>query len=365
MEVGAKLDTLTMNRFPSTSTAAGLGGRFTWNLFPSLALETHYDFYPADYTPVSTQDGGKTQTWFTGVKVTPLRRNRWSVGGTTSIGLVSFGNVAVQTSALNVDFRRVTHFATEMGGVFEYYPTSRWIVRSDIGMALFNIGTRKVDIGSGGQVVAPGSLRPAFQFSLGVGYRLGKLEDVETESASDSDEKWEVAGQFVLQSRGRSTLLGSDTATEPGIGGRVTYDLLPFVSVEAALTFFVRSESDSTPFDGGRSTQLLVGVKSGIRHDKFGYFVRVRPGFQTFSQAIQSVTLNPTIVHFGGSTHPALDLGGGLEVFPTSRTVLRFDVGDTLLFLGSASYPIGSQTASQNAGTVNSFQFSTSFGWRF
>jgi len=366
IEVGAQFDLLKLNRYPDSPTEAGIGARFTYNLFPSLAIETHYDIYPSDFKPSSVQDGGSIQSWFTGVKVTPLRREKWSVGGKASAGLVRFGNVAVQTSATNIDNRGVTHFATEMGGVFEYYVTPRWLVRTDIGLTLMHIGTRTVDIGSNGQVIAPGSLRPAFQFGFGVGYRLGELHEITEESIDRTDQKWEVAGQIALQSRGRETTLGAaDVATEAGLGGRVTYDLIPHISVEAALTFFPHSEDSKTPFDGGRSEQFLVGVKAGVRREKLGYFVRVRPGFQSFSQAIESITINPTNIHTKSSTHGALDLGGGVEVYTSRRTVLRFDAGDTLIFLGKATFPFSNQTFIVNGGTANSFQFSTGFGWRF
>ncbi|HMI51577.1 MAG TPA: outer membrane beta-barrel protein [Candidatus Saccharimonadales bacterium] len=366
MEVGAQFDLLKLNRFADSPTEAGIGGRFTYNFVPSLALETRYDIYPSDFSPSSAQDGGNIQTWFSGVKVTPLRREKWSVGGKVSAGLLRFGNVAVQTSATSSDFRSVSHFGTEMGGVFEYYLTPRWLVRADMGLTLINIGTRTVDIGNNGQVIAPGSLRPAFQFSLGVGYRLGELQDITEESIVNTDYKWEVAGQIATQTRGRQTLLGStDVATEAGFGGRVTYDLLPHISLEAALTFFPRSDPDSSAFDGGRSEQLLIGVKAGVRREKLGYFVRVRPGFESFSQAVHSVTANPLETHTGSSTHGAIDFGGGVEVYTTKRTVLRFDAGDTLLFLGDASVPYANQTLTVSGGTVNSFQFSTGFGWRF
>ena len=366
MEAGAQLSVLKFDRFPDSPAEAGIGGRFTYNLFPSLALETHYDIYPSNFSPSSAQDGGNIQTWFTGVKVTPLRREKWSVGGKVSAGLVHFSNVAVQTSATTIENRGVSHFGTEMGGVFEYYVTPRWVARADLGLTLIHIGTRTVDIGNNGQVIAPGSLRPALQFSVGVGYRFGELQEITEESIVNTDYKWEAAGQIVAQSRGRQTLLGSpDVATEAGFGGRVTYDLFPHIAVEAALTFFPRRESDSSLFDGGRSEQFLIGVKAGVRREKLGYFVRVRPGFQSFSRAVQSVTLNPFEYHYGGSTHGAFDFGGGVEVYTTKRTVLRFDAGDTLLFLGDASIPYANQTLALSGGTVNSFQFSTGFGWRF
>jgi hypothetical protein len=365
-EVGAQFSVLRMDRFASTPAEPGIGGRFSWNLMPSLAVETEFNFYPDDYKPQSVQDGGRVFSLFAGVKVAAIRRDKFAVFGKIRPGLVTFGNVPVQTSALDVENRRVTHFATDLGGVFEYYVSPRWILRTDLGLTLIKIDSRTVSLGMNGFIVAPGSMRPAFQFSTGVSYRLGELQNREEEENAgtfDTERKWEVAGQLTTQSRERTTPL--DVVTQPGLGGRVTYDLIPYVSLEAAMTFFVRSEGNISGLEGGRGIQTLIGVKAGVHHDKLGYFVRVRPGFQTFTRTISSIDPNTLAVETASKTHPALDLGGGVEVYTSKRTVLRFDAGDTLLFLGTNSYPFGTQMVVENGGTKNTLQFSTSFGWRF
>ncbi len=363
-EAGAQFSVLKMNRFFESPAAPGIGGRFTWNLFPSLALETEFNFYPGDYTPVTVQDGGRTFSWFAGVKAAAIRRDKFAVFGKIRPGLVSFSNVFVQTSATSFETRRINHFATDLGGVFEYYPARRWIIRSDLGVTLIYIHAHTVPVGTSGSITSPGTLRPALQFSTGVSYRLGELQNRAEEGRSDAESKWEVAGQFVTQSRSRATF-DTDVVTEPGIGGRATYDLLPHLSVEAALTLFVRSQS-STILDGGRSVQALFGVKSGVRREKFGYFLRVRPGFQSFTNTVTAISnTGSPIVSTGTKTYPALDLGGGVEVYTTKRTVLRFDAGDTLGFVGSRTAQILGSPVTVDGGTVNSFQFSTGFGWRF
>lgn len=365
-EAGAQFSVLTMNRFASTPAEPGIGGRFSWNLMPSLAVDTEFNFYPEDYTPQSVQDGGRVFSFFAGVKVAAIRREKFAVFGKIRPGLVTFGNVPVQTSAVNVENERLTHFATDLGGVFEYYISPRWILRTDLGVTLIKIDSRTVSLGTNGSITAPGTMRPAFQFSTGVSYRIGELQTREAEGSEgtfDIDKKWEVAGQVVTQTRERTD--PQDVVTQPGIGGRVTYDLFPHLSLEGALTFFVRSEGNISGLEGGRSIQTFVGVKAGVHHEKLGYFLRLRPGFQTFTQTISSIDANTLAVQTASKTHPALDLGGGIEFYPSKRTVVRFDAGDTLLFFGSNSYPFGTQLITEDGGTKNTLQFGASFGWRF
>lgn len=363
IEAGAQYSNLTMNRFASTPSEPGLGGRFSWNLTPLLAIETEFNFYPSSYTPQSVQDGGRVVSWLTGIKVPAIRREKYAIFGKAGAGLVSFTNVPVQTSATTVENRVVTHFATDIGAVFEYYISPRWILRTDAGLDLLQIHSRTLSLGAG-SITAPGTLRPAFQFTTGFSYRLGDLQPrEEQETVSDIGQKWEVAAVFATQSRQSDAT--SDVVTQPGLGARVTYDLFPFLSLEAATTVFVRSESRITLLEGGRSIQNVFGVKSGFRYEKLGYFLRLRPGVQTFTSTVSSFDPTTLAITTGSNTHPVLDLGGGIELYPSKRTVLRFDAGDTLLFLGSTSIPFGTQTASDSAGTKNTFQFSTSFGWRF
>ena len=91
----------------------------------------------------------------------------------------------------------------------------------------------------------------------------------------------------------------------------------------------------------------------------------MRPGFQSATHTLEGFTLDPVRLDFGAKTYPALDLGGGVEVHTTKRTVLRFDAGDTLLFVGSRTYNSNGTRVSVSGGLSNSFQFGTSFGWRF
>ncbi len=363
-EVGAQFSVLHMERFPTTEAEPGLGGRFTWNLCPTLALETEFNIFPNNYQPPSVTDGGRIFSWFAGVKVAGFRRKKFAVFGKIRPGLVTFGNVAVQTSPTTVENRRVPHFATDLGSVLEYSLSPRWILRTDLGVTLIDIGDRSVEAGPGSFIIAPGEIRPALQFTTGFSYRLGELRTKREPAEGTATGRFDVAAQLAILSQQRRFL---ETSTEPGFGGRLGYDLYPHLTLETSLMVFPRSDSSFDIQDGGRIVQWLVGIKSEIRDEKFGYFLRLRPGLQGYSRTLDGFSISSSgDFPYSWRAHLALDLGGGIEIFTSERTVLRFDVGDTLVFLGSRDIPGPGSTPVRVPGEVlNTLEFTTGFGWRF
>jgi hypothetical protein len=57
-----------------------------------------------------------------------------------------------------------------------------------------------------------------------------------------------------------------------------------------------------------------------------------------------------------------LDLGGVVELYPSRRVIIRFDVGDTVRRIGNQNLPLFS---SRETSTRHSLQFSTGVGLRF
>lgn len=108
-----------------------------------------------------------------------------------------------------------------------------------------------------------------------------------------------------------------------GVGARASYDL-PFTK----LTIAPELEFNYFPQDPDGNfgeTQLLAGARAGIKIDRFGFFLKARPG----------------LVHFGGgdfaernggsSNNLAVDLGGVFEWYASPRVALRWDLSDTVI----------------------------------
>jgi hypothetical protein len=135
-------------------------------------------------------------------------------------------------------------------------------------------------------------------------------------------------------------------ATPAGFGGRFSFELLDWLSVESEFNLFPHETFtvDWTSLAGRefglvysrRRSEVVFGPKLGIRTGRFGLFGKVRPGFVRLSdQGIGCVgdpcaaisLLRPE----DHRTDFAVDLGGVLEFYPSARTVARVDIGDTVI----------------------------------
>jgi len=110
-----------------------------------------------------------------------------------------------------------------------------------------------------------------------------------------------------------------------GAGARFLYNLWPAVALDTEVVRYPEK------------TSALLGTKAGFRRARFGVFGKSRFGLWHFRRS-----------------YFAIDLGGVLEYYPSSHTVVRLDVGDTIIFYR------GTQL-----GTVHNFQPGIGFSYRF
>ncbi len=129
--------------------------------------------------------------------------------------------------------------------------------------------------------------------------------------------------------------------TEPGFGGRVTYNLNDNIALEGEANFFpIRNVFGY--LGEGRAAQAQFGVKAGKRYKHFGVFAKARPGFLTVGDVfsyrpgplVSSSGFPGFVTRIGRETHFTTDLGGVLELYPSPKTMVRFDAGDTIVRFG-------------------------------
>src|SRR5256884_289125 len=164
--------------------------------------------------------------------------------------------------------------------------------------------------------------------------------------------------------------------TEPGFGGRVTYNLTKRLAIDSELNF--SPNKNVFQFLGERrALQGQFGIKLGKRFKKFGMFAKVRPGFLSVGKVFShepGATL-PTPYGFSipnariaQQTYFTTDIGGILEFYPSDSTLVRFDAGDTIVRYAKSFKKIGfnpSQLAAVPAKIKHNFQFTAGVVFRF
>jgi hypothetical protein len=144
--------------------------------------------------------------------------------------------------------------------------------------------------------------------------------------------------------------------TRHGGGAFFVYAPRGWIGVDVTTSWF---PSDDV---GGSAWQLLAGPRVGGSVGRIGIFGRVRPGLVRFSERFFApetvcIAIFPTpegcLVK---STNFALDYGTTVEASLSSRTVLRFDIGDAL-----TRYRRGDDSSSWKHGLL----VTAGAGWRF
>jgi len=349
----------------------GFGGRLDINLTRRLAFESQVDFFPPPASPFLQSQGGRALQALFGIRGKVLQSKHFAVYGLLRPGLIHFEKVRAfsPTPPSFFTIRPATYFLINLGGGIEFYPSPRLIARFEISGNPYRIPNFTQHVASG-FVSAPGQITDHFGISVGVGYRLGALHENARETPVSG--KLEFGPQFTAMVIQREGALDG-VRTEPGIGGFVSYEVFRFFYADSAVNFFPRDTNSSGVHDGGRIFEGLFGLKSGIRRDRIGVFGKVRPGFNSYSRAltaIQQTSAGPPPLFknlFDRSTNFVLDLGGVVEIYPTGRTTLRFDLGDTHVYFATKSFvsPNGTATSVPSGQRLHTMVFSVGYAWRF
>jgi len=157
-------------------------------------------------------------------------------------------------------------------------------------------------------------------------------------AAQSNEYKFEAGVQFTTLGW---SLHPFEKSRVQGGGGRFAYNFSRHFAGEAEVNFLVPTNHIGR-IRSNHQVQGLFGLKSGIRNQSFGVFGKVRPGFAYLRSHSE--------FGFSGSrVNTMLDIGGVGEYYPSKRTIVRLDVGDTMI----------------NRFNRHSLQMSIGFGFRF
>jgi hypothetical protein len=234
--------------------------------------------------------------------------------------------------------------------------------------------------------------RKLFILAISVLPLLNYGDDVSAQSFDDR--KFELGGQLTLLNAAAGQIESSapfasgisierSRIVDPGLGGRIGYRVNDDLTLEAEVNVFPRDGV----FEDGRKVQGLFGAKIGRRFDRFGVFGKGRSGFFYASRADfqprpggNCDAGSPLLACFdsSGKLGRALDVGGVFEFYPTRRTILRIDVGDTVVRFkernvpalinplpGAPAIPRREVIVAIPQDSTHNFQVSVGFGFRF
>jgi hypothetical protein len=148
------------------------------------------------------------------------------------------------------------------------------------------------------------------------------------------------------------------------LGGFASCRLAPAVYADAAVNVSTRDVRTRTSWDGGYLTQVLGGVKAGVRKDGYGVFGKARLGVNSQSGAGAGIASGH--LQLARANAFAIDLGGVFEQYLSRRLLIRFDGGDTISVFHSTTYVRNGVEIPQPAPSpIDSLQMTVGFGWRF
>ena len=206
--------------------------------------------------------------------------------------------------------------------------------------------------------------------------------------------RFEVGAQFtVLNAHSPSAVPQSlvippddTTHTEPGFGGRFTFNLTDNIALEAEGNFYPRDLAGdfltTLPNPSGHMFQGQFGAKIGKRFSKWGIFGKARPGFVGFTKVSELVSTQTINVQFANQIipvtvgqfrvakqlYPSIDIGGVVEFYMSRRWIARFDIGDTVIRYGEVAaqgFSLTNQIVRRPRETHHNLQFTAGIGYRF
>jgi hypothetical protein len=182
-EVGAVFTSITLDNFkartsPSVatgdSTVKGLGGRLAYNFTDNIAVDAEGSFFPEAH--FGNEEFGQKTQGFIGLKAGG-RNKRAGAFAKARPGVMWFGEFPSRGTCTGTTFGSsctVSHekdFALDLGGIVEFYPAERVIIRADVGDTIIRFPRRTFGLFNNPSFIRA-ETKHNFQLSVGFGWRF-------------------------------------------------------------------------------------------------------------------------------------------------------------------------------------------------
>ena len=164
------------------------------------------------------------------------------------------------------------------------------------------------------------------------------------------------------------TVIGAESPNDvsKGLGARLTYNFNDNFALDAEASLFPRTALGNS--QTAQNVQGFAGVKAGTRSKYVGVFAKARPGVMWIGNSISGFDCSSSgsfNVCRPERNHLALDAGVVVEFYPSSRTIVRLDLGDTIVRFRSAGRNVFDGTQVSSSNVSHNFQAGIGFGYRF
>ena len=153
---------------------------------------------------------------------------------------------------------------------------------------------------------------------------LATLPLAQRASAQHEYSRFELGAQY---STIRETNADFHAANLSGLGGRFDWNLTRRLAIESQVDVFPERALSLPLVQGGHTLQGVFGARAKVIQKRdFAVFGLIRPGLLHFTQVAVPATANPLTFSTQPATYFVLNLGGGLEYYPSPRWILRADI---------------------------------------
>ena len=344
----------------------------------NFSLEGHVG-YLFGHQPTVRLSGGNELLVHAGIRTTlPLGRLAFFASVAPGLSSFSQANRFIQpASTPSQQITRVTHFSVEKSVGITYRLAPHTALSFSVSeMSLVEgdeyegyvaptpcVPPYATPCGGGGNIVEPGNVEDHLLANLAIERSFGRVpankQSTRLSEANDTPLRNEVL--FLWANQPQTYLSTGYLAASNGFGANASHAVRRWLDLDAAVLELPGGDAASYQ-DGGSQTEVFAGLKVGLRRRYYGVFAKVRPGFVTSPDTLNSTSTSA----YKRNINLALDTGAVIEIYPSAgHFVMRLDFGEagTRYSPVNVATPNGNVTQPLAYGNAGLYIFGV--GWRF